>query len=250
MLFDLILKDYSTYFQQSLLLLYFFFQANLYALSPFEEFDIFRLLQTLETQMSKSWHCPWFQAPTPSKSTLVIMLTSGTPIHLINPSQWLSVWVWESLKKENGEERKKSRRVLWSIKDQLEVSFPGGWAVKESACNIVDLGSMAGLGRSPGGGHDNPLQHSCLENPVDRGAWQVAVHRVTESWTRLKKLSSGRGQHNKMNLTLVLTIIFLHPTISCWVQAELGGKVKFNQGLDFAKVSNLAVLGQGNWVCA
>ena len=200
--------------------------------------------------MSKSWHSTWFQAPTPSKSTLVIYAHFRHP----NPphksfSGTLCLGVRKS---EKGEWRreKKSRRVLWSIKDQLEVSFPGGWAVKESACNMGDLGSMAGLGRSPGGGHGNPLQYSCLENPVDRGAWQVAVHRVTESWTQLKKLSSGRGQHNKMNLTLVLTIIFLPPTISCWVQAELGGKVKFNQGLDFAKVSNLAILGQGNWVCA
>ena len=55
-----------------------------------------------------------------------------------------------------------------------------------------------------------------------------------------------RGQHNKMNLTLVLMTIFLPPTISSWVQTELGGKAKFNQGLDFAKVSNLTILGQGN----
>ena len=41
----------------------------------------------------------------------------------------------------------------------------------------------------PGGGHGNPLQCSCLENPMDRGAWRAAVHRVAESWTRLKRLS-------------------------------------------------------------
>ena len=43
-----------------------------------------------------------------------------------------------------------------------------------------DVGSIPGLGRSPGGGHGNPLQYSCLENPTDRGAWQATVHRVTE----------------------------------------------------------------------
>ena len=47
----------------------------------------------------------------------------------------------------------------------LNYGFPGGSVGKESACNAEDLGSVPGLGRSPGGGHDNPLQYSCLENP-------------------------------------------------------------------------------------
>ena len=46
-----------------------------------------------------------------------------------------------------------------------------------------DVASIPGSGRSPGGGHDNPLQYSCLENPMDRGAWQATVHRVTRSQT-------------------------------------------------------------------
>ena len=49
-----------------------------------------------------------------------------------------------------------------------------------NAGDIRDVGSIPGLGRSPGGGHGNPLQYSCLENPTDRGAWQATVHRVTE----------------------------------------------------------------------
>ena len=49
--------------------------------------------------------------------------------------------------------------------------FPGGSDGKESACKVEDLGSMPGLGRSPGGGHGNPLPYSGLENPLDRGAW-------------------------------------------------------------------------------
>ena len=51
---------------------------------------------------------------------------------------------------------------------------------RESACNAGDLGSIPGSGRSPGGGHGNPLQYSCLENPKDRGAQWAAVHRVAE----------------------------------------------------------------------
>ena len=50
---------------------------------------------------------------------------------------------------------------------------------------ILQLGSIPGLGRSPGEGHDNPLQDYCLENPTDRGAWQVTVHGVAKSWTQL-----------------------------------------------------------------
>ena len=64
---------------------------------------------------------------------------------------------------------------------------------KESACNAgdtEDVGLTPGSGRSSGGGHGNPLQYSCLENPVDRGTWQATVHRVTKSWTGLKQLNT------------------------------------------------------------
>ena len=58
-----------------------------------------------------------------------------------------------------------------------------------NAGDIRDLGSIPGSGRSPGGGHGNPLQYSCLENFTDRGAWWATVHRLAKSWTRLKQLS-------------------------------------------------------------
>ena len=61
--------------------------------------------------------------------------------------------------------------------------FPGGSDGKESAYSAGDLGSTLGLGRSPGGGHGNPLQYSCLENPMDRGAWWATLHRVAKSLT-------------------------------------------------------------------
>ena len=63
--------------------------------------------------------------------------------------------------------------------------FPAGSDCKESTCNAGDLGSILGSGRSPGGGHGNPLQYSCLENPMDRGAWQATVCGVVKSWTWL-----------------------------------------------------------------
>ena len=56
--------------------------------------------------------------------------------------------------------------------------FPGGSDGEESACNAGDPGSIPGLGRSPGEGHGNPLQYSCLENPMDRGALQTTIQRV------------------------------------------------------------------------
>ena len=62
------------------------------------------------------------------------------------------------------------------------MGFPGSSAGKESAYNAGDLGLIPGLGRSPGKGKGNLLQYSCLENPVDRGAW---VHGVAKSQTRL-----------------------------------------------------------------
>ena len=64
--------------------------------------------------------------------------------------------------------------------------FPAGSDSKESACNAGDLGLIPRLGRPPGGGHGNPVQYSCLENPVDRGVWQVIVHSVAQSQTQLK----------------------------------------------------------------
>ena len=61
--------------------------------------------------------------------------------------------------------------------------FPGGSEVKASARNVGDLDSIPGLGRSPGEGNGNPLQYSCLENPMDGGGWRAIVHGVAKSRT-------------------------------------------------------------------
>ena len=83
-------------------------------------------------------------------------------------------------------------RVQWAC--GLFKGFPSGSVVKISDCNAGeagDVGSNPESGRAPGGGHGNPLQYSCLENPMDRGAWQSTVQRVTKSQTQLKWHSCG-----------------------------------------------------------
>ena len=77
--------------------------------------------------------------------------------------------------------------------------------VKNPPANAGDIrdGSVSELGRSPGGGHDNPLQFSCLEDLMDRGAWQATVHSVTQSWTWLKRFSMHAGMDLGNNSTEV-----------------------------------------------
>ena len=68
--------------------------------------------------------------------------------------------------------------------------------VKNLTANAGDIrvmGLIPGSGRSPGGGHDNPLQYFCLENPMDRGAWWATVHKVAKSQTQLKRLTTQIG---------------------------------------------------------
>ena len=70
------------------------------------------------------------------------------------------------------------------------MGFPGGSEVKASASNAGDLGSIPGLGRSPGEGNGNPLLYSCLENPMDGGALRATVPGVAKSQTRLSNFTS------------------------------------------------------------
>ena len=81
--------------------------------------------------------------------------------------------------------------LLWSLPTAR--GFPGGSVGKESAHNAGEVGLICGLGRSPGGGHGNPLQCSSLENPMDRGAWWATVPGVAKSQTRL----SDYTQHSQ-----------------------------------------------------
>ena len=131
--------------------------------------------------------------------------------------------------------------------------FPGSNG-KESACNAGDPGSIPGLGRSPGGGHGNPLQPSCLENlrgqrslagysswgckesdmteqlthtqctclqnPMDRGAWRATVHRVPKSQTSLKRLGTHARTASPTSKFLKTTMFFLPSNLDSFLCLE------------------------------
>ena len=87
----------------------------------------------------------------------------------------------------------------WSMRN---MGFLGSATGKESTYNagdIRDAGLIPWLGKSPWGGHSNPLQYSCLENPMDRGAWWFMVHRIRKNRTRLKRLSTHAHEKHSKN---------------------------------------------------
>ena len=110
--------------------------------------------------------------------------------------------------------------------------FPGGSDGKASVYNAGDPGSSSGLGRSPGEGNGNPLQYYCLENPMDRGAWQAAVYGVAKSRTRLRDFTSFSSQvHSSVlvySASFPLRSLWIHrmvdihlPDLECSPQANM-----------------------------
>jgi len=96
--------------------------------------------------------------------------------HPLRPLFLAGCWISHCLTTED--------KSVWPSQVALVVKNPPA-----NAGDVRDKGSIPGSGRSSGGGHGDPLQYSCLENPMDRGAWLARVHRVAKSWTRLKRLS-------------------------------------------------------------
>jgi len=78
----------------------------------------------------------------------------------------------------------------------LAQGFPDGSVVKNPPANAGDAGSIPGSGRSPEGGNGYPLQYSCLENPMDRGAWRAIVHGVTKESDMTEQLSDNKQSVN------------------------------------------------------
>ena len=91
---------------------------------------------------------------------------------------------------------------------------PGGSEVKASASNVGDQGSIPGLGRSPGEGNGNPLQYSCLEHPMDGGAWQATVHGITKSRTRLSDFTFTKGGQIWSEIHFCKLLLFSHSVMS------------------------------------
>ena len=79
--------------------------------------------------------------------------------------------------------------------------------VKNLPANVGDFGSIPESARSPGGRHGNPFHYSCLENPMDRGAWRATVHRVTKSWTWMKRLSMCAMTSIALHMWLGLNLV-------------------------------------------
>ena len=86
--------------------------------------------------------------------------------------------------------------------------------VKNPLANAGDTASIPGSGRSPGGGHSNPLQYSSLENPMDRGAWWATLHGVTESQTRLRQ-SHTHTRNRWYNQTERLKTVYQRAYLRC-----------------------------------
>ena len=82
---------------------------------------------------------------------------------------------------------------------------PGGSEVKASACNAGDLGSIPGSRRPPGEGNGNPLQYSCLENPMDGGAWWVTVCGITKRQTRLSDFTFTFSESGSQTCSILIT---------------------------------------------
>ena len=94
------------------------------------------------------------------------------------------------------------------------MGFPGGSDGKESACSVGDPGSIPGSGRYPGEGNGNPLQYSCLENPMIRGAWQATIHGVVKRWSLLSDFSFFLPSFLPLFLPFPLSLFLSHPSLA------------------------------------
>ena len=146
-----------------------------------------------------AWKIPWTEEPgrRQSMGSLRVRHDWVTSLSLFTFMHWRRKWQLTPLflPGESQGQRSLVGCRLWGCTelDTTEATqqqqqhigrdFPGGSEGKESACNAGDMGSIPRSGRSPGEGHGNPFQYSCLENPMDRGAWWATVHGVAKNQT-------------------------------------------------------------------
>ena len=109
------------------------------------------------------------------------------------------------------------------------------WCSGKAACQARDAGSIPGSGRSPGGGHGSPLQYSCLENPMGRGAWWATVHGVTESQTWLRdQAAQAVGSSYKWNQTV---FVYTYCMLACI----------FRVNFIYGETSHLEIINHRTW---
>ena len=123
---------------------------------------------------------------------------------------------------------------VWVVWDSLITSWgvPGGSVIKKRPANAGDTCLVLGSGRSRGGGKGNPLQYSCLENPMQRGVWWVTDHEIAKSWTWL---STHARMHHLLLLYLCGANNRTHPSRPLsWPTGPLQFTQKLRTGPDFA----------------
>ena len=168
-----------------------------------------------------AWKIPWMEEPgrLQSMGSLRVGHDQATSLSLFTFMHWRRKWqltpvflpgesqgrgAWWAAVYGVAQDRTLLKRLSSSSSSRQRAELPGWFSGNESACSEGDPGSVLGLGRSPAGGHGNPLQHSYLENPMDRDAWWATVHGVAKSQTRLKQLSThkhpGREQMENSRL--------------------------------------------------
>ena len=132
------------------------------------------------------------------------------PSNLLVLHFWIQPTVDQNIKEKKKFQKLPQNKNLNLLCTSNYLGFPGGASVKNLPANanaedIRGLGSIPGWERLPGEGNGSSLQYSCLENPMDRGAWQAIVHGITKSWTQLKRLSTQ---------LLFCSIYFVFTTVS------------------------------------
>ena len=138
------------------------------------------------------WRRKWQPTPVllPGKSHGQRSLAGYSPSQRVTKSQTrLSDFTFTFFHFNKRHAKYRVRRSLMEFLAQSNIrAVLATWlSGKNPPANAGDTGSIPGSGRSPGGGHGTPLQYSCLENPMDRGAWQATVHVVVKSWSWLSK---------------------------------------------------------------
>ena len=147
-----------------------------------------------------AWKIPWMEEPgrLQSMGSLRVGHDQATSLSLFTFMHWRRKWqptpvflpgesqgrgAWWAAVYGVAQDRTLVKRLSSSSSSRLRAELPGWFSGNEPACSAGDPGSVLGLGRSPAGGHGNPLQHSYLENPMDRDAWWATVHGVAKSQT-------------------------------------------------------------------